>query len=90
MLERLNEIKRLIDNGATNLADAKLNEIYEDFISDRITLTDNEEEYMWLLFDKLLYKISNKIAKQKAKKEIRKRFPFLLLQYSTLKLKIKN
>ena len=57
MNERLLEIKKMCDKGYYSLADGEIDKAYEDWVNGDLKLTEEEEEYMFFLMDKIMWKV---------------------------------
>lgn len=49
--QRLDEVGALIKQNAWSYADKQIDGVYEDYASNRITPTEDEEMYMFILID---------------------------------------
>lgn len=60
MLERLNAINKLCNKHKWIEADEAINNLYEEFASGDVRLNQSEEEYMFLLMDKIMWNYTSK------------------------------
>jgi len=60
MLERLNAINKLCNEHKWIEADEAINNLYEEFASGDVRLNQSEEEYMFLLMDKIMWNYTSK------------------------------
>ena len=52
-IERLNEIREMCNYRLYHVADKKIDEMYEEFISGELKLSEREENYMFALLDRI-------------------------------------
>ena len=55
--QKLDEIKELCDFRLYHVADKRIDEIYEDYSSGRIWLSQQESEYMFLLLNRISHEL---------------------------------